>query len=32
MQKNTLKPTTTVNNKPIKPMSMPKPGIKIVHK
>ncbi len=31
MQKNTLKPTTTVN-KPIKPMSMPKPGIKIVHK
>lgn len=31
MQKNIVKPTLT-QTKPIKPMSMPKPGIKIVHK
>ena len=31
MQKNTLKPNT-ITNKTVKPMSMPKPGIKIVHK
>ncbi len=31
MQKTNTKPLVT-QNKPIKPMSMPKPGIKIVHK
>ncbi len=31
MQKNTIKPTT-MQSKIVKPMSMPKPAIKIVHK
>jgi hypothetical protein len=32
MQKNIPKPTTLANKPTVKPMSMPKPGIKIVHK
>jgi hypothetical protein len=32
MQKNTVKQTNLTNTKLVKPMSMPKQGIKVIHK